>query len=96
MDALGKRLEEVIDRLNLLEVLLGMLVDQRAVKDRYSVGEAARIPKKAPFTVREWCRLGRVNAEKRPCGRGRSQDWVIAHAELCRIQNEGLLPVPKH
>ena len=46
---------------------------------------------RAPWTVRQWCRLKRVNAKKRPCGRGLSAEWIVSHAELKRIQNEGLL-----
>jgi len=49
---------------------------------------------KAEFTVREWCRQGRVEAGKRPCGRGRSREWTVSHKELTRLRNEGLLPLP--
>ncbi len=37
----------------------------------------------------------RVHAQKRDCGRGLSLEWIVAHAELRRIQNEGLLPIPR-
>ena len=63
------------------------------MKDWYTVAEVAEILGKAEFTVREWCRLGRVYASKRACGRGTSQEWIIAHEELTRIRNEGLLPL---
>ena len=84
---------------NLLRQLLDMvtevrdlLVSQRLVRDYYSTEQAAQTLGRANWTVREWCRLGRVHAEKRNSGRGRSQEWVISHAELQRIQKEGLLP----
>ena len=48
---------------------------------------------KTAYSVREWCRYGRVRAEKRACGRGTSQEWVITHEELTRLRNEGLLPL---
>jgi hypothetical protein len=82
------------ERLDRIEALLARLLQQRTVKEWYVIAEAAEILGKAEFTVREWCRLGRIQAQKRPCGCGRSREWMIAHAELVRIQNEGLLPQP--
>jgi hypothetical protein len=84
----------LFERLDRIEDMLTRLLQQRTVKDWYGTEEAAQILGKAEFTVREWCRLGRVRAQKRPCGRGRSREWMIAHSELERIQNEGLLPQP--
>ncbi len=83
----------LLERLNRIEAKLETLIEKRARKDRYSVEEAAAILGKAPFTVREWARNGRIRAEKRACGRGRTQEWSIDHEELQRIQNDGLLPV---
>ena len=80
------------ERLDRIESLLRSLIEQRTVKEFYTPAEVAQILNRAEWTVREWCRLGRVNAEKRPCGRGRSQEWIVSHAELGRIRNEGLLP----
>lgn len=85
--------EAVVERLDRIETLLRDLMTQRTVKDWYTVAEAAGILRKAEFTVREWCRLGRVYASKRACGRGLSQEWIIANEELTRIRNEGLLPL---
>ncbi len=50
-------------------------------------------PGRADWTVREWCRLGRVHVEKRVCGRGSSKEWMLSHDELQRIKAEGLLPI---
>lgn len=80
------------ERLDRIESMLRTLIEQRMVKDFYTTNEAAEILQRAEWTVREWCRLGRVNADKRACGRGRSQEWMLSHAELQRIRNEGLLP----
>ena len=85
-------LDEVIARLTKIEAAMELLVQQRMVKDWYTTADTAKILDKAEFTVREWCRLRRVHAKKRQCGRGQSQEWMIAHEELLRIQNEGLLP----
>lgn len=84
----------LIDKLTALEAAVQVLVQGKTVKEWYSTTEVAQKLGKAEFTVREWCRLGRVNATKRMCGRGVSQEWMIGHDELERIQNEGLLPDP--
>lgn len=55
-------------------------------------GEVAAALGRAEFTVREWCRLGRVRAEKKKSGRGPAGEWIVSHAELTRVRNEGLLP----
>ncbi len=84
----------ILDRLGKIECSLNVLVEQRTVKDWYTTAEVAKILGKAEFTVREWCRLGRVRAEKKQCGRGVAGEWIISHEELTRIRNEGLLPEP--
>lgn len=83
---------DVLARLEKIESLLASLVEQRVTKEWYSTAEAAAILRRAEFTVREWCRLGRVRAEKKKCGRGPASEWLISHAELTRVRNEGLLP----
>lgn len=83
-------LEERLDR---LEKLLLVLVERQQVREYYSVEEFARIVSRADFTVREWCRHGRIKAEKKESGRGAHASWAISHEELLRFQREGLLPV---
>lgn len=61
--------------------------------DWYDIDEFARLVEKAPFTVREWARLGRIHAEKRRSGRGAHPAWVVSHRELERYRREGLLPI---
>lgn len=85
--------EEKLDR---IEAMLQQLVERQSVKDHYEVEEFARLVGKAPFTVREWARLGRIRAEKRMSGRGAFASWVISHNELLRYQREGLLPQLRH
>lgn len=84
--------DQIIQRLNRIENLLAELMQQRQVKEYYSTGEVAKILGRAEFTVREWCRNGRIWANKRECGRGRTKEWMISHPELQRVRNEGLLP----
>jgi hypothetical protein len=88
-------IDHVIERLARIEEALRQLVTERTIKEWYTTAEVAKLLGKAEWTVREWCRLGRVNADKRPCGRGRSQEWIISHEELERIRNDGLLPDPQ-
>jgi hypothetical protein len=80
------------DRLARIEQMLTALIDREAAKDYYEIDEFARLVGKAPFTCREWARLGRVRAEKRNSGRGPFRAWVVSHAELLRYRREGLLP----
>jgi transposase len=82
-------------RLTRIEEILATLVTEKTHQEFYSTSEAAERLGKAEFTVREWCRLGRVRAQKRLTGRGRSHEWMISNEEIIRIRNEGLLPVPK-
>jgi hypothetical protein len=85
----------VEERLEKIESLLVVLVERQQMREWYSVEEFARIVGRAEFTCREWCRHGRVRAEKKESGRGAYAAWVISHAELLRFQREGLLPLRK-
>ena len=85
-------MDEITSRLDRIEGILTALVERQTVKDFYDVEEFARLVGKAPFTVREWARLGRVRGQKRGSGRGAHASWVFPHDELLRYQKEGLLP----
>jgi hypothetical protein len=84
---------KVMERLERMEALLTVLVDRQQVRDWYTTEQFAELVHKAEFTVREWCRLGRIHAQKRNSGRGAHPAWVIAHAEYLRYQREGLIPL---
>jgi hypothetical protein len=88
---------EMKEQLDRIESVVCCPDNRRTAKKWFTTAEAARQLKRRPFTVREWCRLGRINAEKRPCGRGGNQQWKISADEIQRIDNEGLLPelIPK-
>ena len=84
---------QLAERLGRIEATLKSLVLQRTVREWYPTAEVAALVGKAEYTVREWCRQGRVSAVKACNGRG----WLISHEELCRIRNgERPLPIPKH
>jgi len=86
----------VLSRLNSIDERLAAILEEKQKKSHYSTQEVAEKLGKAEFTVREWCRLGRIRATKRACGRGRSQEWMVSHEELNRVSAEGLLPQPKY
>jgi len=85
----------VEERLQNIEAMLAVLVERQTVKDFYEIEEFAKLVKKSCFTCREWCRLGRIRAEKQLSGRGAYSRWVVPHSELVRYQREGLLPIQK-
>jgi Helix-turn-helix domain len=62
-------------------------------RENYSVEEAATILGRSCYTVREWCRMGRIHATKRQQKRGGVELWNVAASELRRYRDEGLLPL---
>lgn len=85
---LGLALSRLADRMEALERRLEAIRVGQLEKDFYSTEEVAVLVKRAPWTVREWCRHGRIRAKKR----GGTDRWVVSRQELDRLMNEGLLP----
>lgn len=83
---------DIVTRLDRIEAMLKALLDRETAKEFYEIDEFARLVGKAPYTVREWARRGRIKAGKRQSGRGASCAWAICHAELLRYRKDGLLP----
>ena len=79
-----------------LELIIEHLEAKRREKEWYTTSEAAQMLEKRPYTVREWCRLGRIHADKAMSGRGIDEEWRISHEEIERIRNSGLLPLKQH
>lgn len=88
---------QITERLGRIEERLEQLHETsrppEPAKEYYTTQEAAKILGKRPYTVREWCRLERVHAQKALSGRGIDEEWRISREEIERIQNEGLLPM---
>jgi len=80
------------ERLEKIEAMLVVLVERPQMREWYTTQEFAQAVGKADFTIRGYCRLQRLRAEKRQSGRGAHPQWVLPHAELLRYQKEGLLP----
>jgi hypothetical protein len=56
--------ETNVDRLERIERMLQQLLDRSSGRSHYSVEEFGLAVNRAPFTVRQWCNEGRINAEK--------------------------------
>src|ERR1700733_10849976 len=83
------------ERLEKIEAMLFVLVERQIAREWYSTHEFAKTVGKAEFTIREYCRLGRLRAEKRQSGRGAYPQWVLSHAELERYRRNGLLAIQR-
>lgn len=59
-----------------------------------SVEQAARLLGRQPFTVREWCRNGRMKAH-RATARGPYAEWRIPMDSIRAYQANGLLPIAR-
>lgn len=84
------------DRLTRIEAMLAVLVHGQQEREWYTVEEFARLVGRSEFTCRQWCRLGRIEANKKASGRGAHAAWAISHTELERFRREGLLPAKQH
>jgi hypothetical protein len=87
--------EQLDERLGRIESMLAVLVERQQPKEWYTTHEFAQAVDKAEFTIREYCRLGRLRAEKRQSGRGAYPQWVISQVELERYRRNGLLPIQR-
>ena len=65
-------------RLEKIEAMLLVLVECNQLRQWYSTGEFAQSVGKAEFTIREYCRLGRLRAQKRQSGRGAHEVRIVA------------------
>jgi len=94
-------IEEAVSRIHVdalaeqvakLTSMLEEMKDRKPPKEQYSISEAAEIVGRSEYQVREWCREGRLKAEKRGTGRGRHKEWMVSHDELDRYRSRGLNP----
>lgn len=86
------QLRNVHTRVRHIEAMLQRLVEQRHMAGDYTVAEFAVLVNRKTYTVREWCRLSRINARKvSGAKRGCEEEWRIPHSEYERYRNEGLL-----
>ncbi|MEZ6048765.1 MAG: helix-turn-helix domain-containing protein [Planctomycetaceae bacterium] len=98
INELSDRTERMEKRLDELAHLLENQDHREALspsKEFFTPTEVAEMLGKSSYTVREWCRFGRIEARKRPIGRGDALEWEITASEIERFKNHGLLPRPK-
>lgn len=87
--------DEFESQLDRIEALVRAIFERQQVKDWYNVEEFAKLVGLAPFTVRQYCRQGRLKAHGRSVQRGRGSEWALSHEEYLRYQRQGLLPLAK-
>jgi hypothetical protein len=85
----------LVERLDRIESTVTAILNKQKVQEWYTTKDIALMFDKAEHTVREWCRNGRIHAEKQGSGRGASQAWVVSHAGVQSYQKVGLLPPKK-
>jgi hypothetical protein len=88
---------DIVNDLAEIKAMLRQILEQLGRKPEatpklwHSVEEAAGILGRAPYTIRDYCRLGRLNATKRGQKWGKSDLWSISSVEIERYRQDGLL-----
>jgi hypothetical protein len=83
----------VEERLEKIEAMLVVLVERQMVEDFYEIEEFSRLVGKSCFTCREWCRLGRIRADKNSRGVGPMPAGSCPTPNCCVIYQQEC-PVP--
>lgn len=92
-------MDELLARLGRLEAMVLVLVERqpkgrRDVDDSrttFTTAEFAEAVGLGDWTIRNYCRLGRLRAKKKRSGRGAHPEWVLDREEMDRYRREGLL-----
>lgn len=85
-------IDELSEQIARLTAMLEDMRDRKPTKEFYGVAEVAEIVGRSPYQIREWCKSGRIKAQKRACGHGPHKEWAIPHDELTSYQSLGLRP----
>jgi hypothetical protein len=87
-------LNETRDAIRRVEEKQARLDAQEPPRQFYTTKEFAERVDRSEYTVRQWCKNGRINAQKRPGGRGAYDEWQIPASEPQRFLDYGFLPRP--
>lgn len=99
LDEISHLLSRIPDSSQSLEILrrseslLNDLADSAVTREWYTVLQLAERWDKSTYTIADWCRTGRLLAERANSGHGPHKSWRIAHEEVRRYEREGLRPV---
>ena len=85
-------MEGIEDRLSRIEAMLNALMERQIAKPHYTIEEFARLVGREPFTCREYCRLGRIRAQKKASGRGKHASWSSRTRSCCGSSGTGCCP----
>jgi hypothetical protein len=92
-----ERFRHLLERIAFLEESISHNEPREtAPRQYYSVEEFASQVERSPYTVREWCRLSRIHAEKCDTGHGEAKNWKISAEELQRYRDHGLLAFDRY
>jgi hypothetical protein len=88
----GDDQDVILREIAAIKAMLATILDRMGEprKEWHTTREVADALGLDPYTVRKWCRYGRVRAEKRS---GDADEWVISDEELTRVKDHGLLPL---
>lgn len=94
-ESISYKLDRLLTVLERIDINISSMANQQRKQDWYTTAETADLLGVAEDTVRDWCRFGRIHAEKKGSGRGPNKGWAISHDEIERYRKSGLLPLQR-
>ncbi len=92
MRGIEEALVPLVERLDQIIELMAGERERQDDKDRqrFTTAQAAKRLNKSSWTVRQWCALGQIRAERIKLGRsGNRLEWRIDAAEVNRVAQDG-------
>lgn len=93
-DPVQKLQELVVELMQHIDKLYERIGEQNSeLPEALSVEQAADYLGRRPYTVRQWCRNGRIKACRAQSGKGPYKEWRISKESIEYYQANGLLPL---